>query len=55
MLCALATEALILKLLVEERQNRILDANYKVIDLDAKENDIDSFSEHQKVIVRRNS
>ena len=47
----LATEAPILKL-AEERQNRILDANYEVIDLDAKVNVMDSLSEHQKEQLR---
>ena len=48
MLRILATKAPILKLVAEERQNRILDANYEVIDLEAKVNTTDSLSEHQK-------
>ena len=43
----LTTEASILKF-AEERQDRILDANYEVIELDANVNVIDSLSEHQK-------
>ena len=43
----LATESPILKQ-AEERQNRILDANYKAIDLDKKVNAMSELSAHQK-------
>ena len=43
----LATKAPILKL-AEERQTRVVDANYEAIDLDAKVNVMDSLSECQK-------
>lgn len=44
---AFATEAPILKF-PNERQKRILDANYEAIDLDSKINAIDTLSKHQK-------
>ena len=42
-----STEAPFLRL-AEERQNRILNANYEAIDLDAKINAIESLSEYQQ-------
>ena len=47
MVDVLATDAPILKL-TKERQCRILNANYEVIDLDEKVNVMDSLSDHQK-------
>ena len=43
----LATQATILKI-AEERQNRILDANYAAIDLDEKVNTMAELNAHQK-------